>query len=126
MEETDLRHKVAEHDREIGALRTDIATMTSTVSHLDRTVQTGFSKLDIFMSKQNEAKTHTLDDLVKWLQVAALSAALIGGIVSGIVYIASNSNAVDVALIKYKMAQLYSSFGWEPTIERVPADHTKP
>lgn len=117
----DLRQRVTTLDREVAGLRTDVAGITTSVAHLDRTISAGFEKMDRFIGKANETRGATLESIKRVLEILLYSSLLLGGAVGGIVYIASHLNAVDVALLRYRVERIYGSFGWEPTIEHLPA-----
>lgn len=121
----DLRQRVTRLDSEVAAIRTDVAGVMTSVAHLDRSVSAGFEKLDRFISKSNDTKGNTVANVKAVLEILLISSLLVGGAVGGIVYIASNLNAVDVALLRYRVERIYGSFGWDPVVETSPARTTE-
>lgn len=115
---SDIAGKVDQHDKEIALLRRDVAGIQTSVSHLAEAADKQTAKLDQIATALHAKGATTMSDIASWLQVLVMAAALITGVVSGIVYVAGNANSVDVALLKYKMERLYGSFGWEPSVRR--------
>lgn len=105
----ELRAIVHQHEADIQVIKSDLGTLRAS------TISNG-QKLDkLFDAIQRRAGT-TLDDLAKWLQIMVLGSALIGGVVTSIVYVAGNSNAAELALLRDRVERIHGSFGWEPSL----------
>lgn len=101
----DVRAMVQEHHADIQVIKADLATLRAS------TISNG-QKLDrLFEIIQKRAGT-TVEDLAKWLQVFTLGAALIGGVVTAIVYVAGNINAASLAVMEYRLKQTEERASW--------------
>lgn len=111
MNDEALHEIVQEHHADIQVIKSDLSTLRAS------TISNG-QKLDRLIETIQRKSGTTADELLKWLQVLVLASALIGGVVAGIVYVAGNSIAADIALAKYRIDALYGSFEWEPKLQK--------
>lgn len=110
--EHDLKSLVDRHDRELVELKSEFAHVKNAVDDI-KSITSETTKHIAELSQAVTSRNSTnLSDLKDWLQSALLVFALAGGIVSGIVYISSNANSAQLALMQYKLDKLNRSFGW--------------
>lgn len=114
----ELNKTVTRHDRELIEIRSELGVLTTGMAGLTKSVDAIASKLSGIADDVRHRDHTSVKDINGYLQIATYATVLIAAIVSGIVYIAGNSNQVDLALIKYRVDRLHGSFGWEPSIKR--------
>lgn len=102
---TDVRAMVQEHHADIQVIKSDLGTLRAS------TISNG-QKLDRLVEIIQKRAGTTVEDLAKWLQVFTLGAALTGGVVTAIVYVAGNINAADLAVIQYRMKEVEERVSW--------------
>lgn len=91
-----LNALVNQHEADIQIIKADMsAVKASTVSIL--------AKVDALSSAIMSRGQTTVTDIAQWLQILVLGSALIGGIVTGIIYIATNNAAAEMAVMQYRI-----------------------
>lgn len=100
----EVSRQIARHDRDIAGIKTDLAALTQDVKHLDVSLKEAFSEIKQFMTAHPARSGVSLNTIAKVLQIAAYGAALVGATVTTIVYVASNSNAVEIALMRERLS----------------------
>lgn len=103
-----------------------ITDLNSRMGGVERTLQNMDHKLDRFISAQNTAQvnrpTAILDAIRTGLSILQALAFLTGATVAAIVYVSSNANNSDLAVLKYQISELKSAarhdhegrFAWAP------------
>lgn len=113
----DVRVRLDRHDREIVSIRSDLTHLQSSVDDVKSGLLQQDHKIDSVLSAINETRRGVgTRDVAAMMQILVMCGALCAGVVSGIVYISSNANSADMALLKYRVDQMRGSFGWEPVI----------
>jgi hypothetical protein len=103
----DIQRRVDAHDRDLAIVRGDIAGMNKSVEHLSSAVRAQDEKLDNIITEIRRHGTTTIKDVASVLQVMVLGGALISGIVTMVVYIASGANSAELAVMKHKVDRMY-------------------
>ena len=120
-EDTDKQSIARAHDRiskvekDLHQVRSDVGELKDGQAIMAQNMTAQHADLKALIT---ESKSLGLSDIKDRVQLVLMLFALIGGVVSGIVYVASNSNAGEFAVLKYQMERLYGSFGWEAKIKR--------
>lgn len=92
--------RVDKHDDEIAGIRRDIHAMRGGLEQLSASM----SDIKAFMlSAQSNRPLPTLEAAARYLGIAQNIGVLMAMVVAGIVYVSSNSNAGEMALLRYKV-----------------------
>lgn len=115
MSDVHLRDKVAEHDRDLAIIRRDFAVVQATVEQSTARMSSLSDKIDKLTDTLSKSASTSMSDIKDGLQVVVLAAAIIGGAVSSIVYVAGNANSVDIAVLRQKVDRVENGFNWHVT-----------
>lgn len=124
---------MAADDRETQSLRTDVAGLAARVTSVENSIHNIADKLDRWMHNQTVAATSkpgaVLDMVRTGLSILQALAFLVGCTVAAIVYVSSNANNADLAVMKYQIQELKQSVNssWRmqgpPTVvQRLPSN----
>jgi hypothetical protein len=106
---------MAGDDRENASLRTDVAKIDARVTSLEGVIHNMDVKLDRWMQSQTQAAaskpTAMLDAVRTGMSILQGAAFLVGCTVAAIVYVSSNANNADIAVMKYQISELRQTVG---------------
>ncbi len=106
--DANLLSSIERHDAEIAGLRADIHAMRNGLDQINTTM--GDIKAWMLTAQANKPMP-PLEALQRYVSIAQSLGVLIGMIVVGIVYVSSNANSGEVALLKWKMEQVLAQRG---------------
>ena len=113
-----LRDRADKADKEIAFVRRDMAGLQAAVTHLSAGQERQSRILDDIAKAVHAKGTTTIAEIAQTLQVLVYGTVLIAAVVSGIVYIAGNAQNAEIALLKERMSQIRSAFGWQVQIRK--------
>lgn len=115
-----LADRADKADKEIAFVRRDMAGLQAAVTHLSAGQERQSRILDDIAKAVHAKGTTSIAEIAQMMQVLVYGTVLIAAVVSGIVYIAGNAQNSEIALLKERMSQFRSGFGWQVQIKKDP------
>ena len=116
----DLHAWVEQHDKDLALMRQDVSVLNNHMVGLERKLDGQGSKLDTLIravaSVQANKPMPIFEAVSVALRLMTSIAMLIGATVAAIVYVSSNANNADLAVMKEKLGKLESVVPWVSTV----------
>lgn len=87
-------------------MRRDFASVQAVVSQQSELLGGLTKKIDGIAEAFHQVRHTSVSEVSQILQVIVYCTVIVGSVVTGIVYVASNSNAGDVAVARYRLEQV--------------------
>lgn len=116
----DLHAWVEQHDKDLALMRQDVSVLNNHMVGLERKLDGQGSKLDTLISAVASVQANKPMPILEAVSVAlrlmTSIAMLIGATVAAIVYVSSNANNADMAVMKEKLGKLEAVVPWVSTV----------
>lgn len=116
----DLHSWVEQHDKELALVRQDVSILNTNMLGLEKKLDGQGSKLDTLISAvagmQANKPMPVLEAISIALRMLSSIAFLLGATVAAIVYVSSNANNADLAVMKEKISRVETILPWAPTV----------
>lgn len=116
----DLHAWVEQHDKDLALMRQDVSVLNHHMVGLERKLDGQGSKLDTLISAVASVQANKpmpiLEAISLALKLMMSIVMLIGSTVAGIVYVSSNANNADLAVMKEKLGKLEAVVPWVSTV----------
>lgn len=99
----DLHSRVDHTEKELSLIRRDFAAVQAVVTQQSTALSALAEKIDDISKTFHKTMHTSLSEVAQILQVIVYCTAIIGAVVTGIVYVAGNSNSAEMAVARYRL-----------------------